>query len=354
MSPLLIAGRLTPPNVRLLEAARGLGAQARLLPPELAERRARPNETVLGRVDIRPGLDGVEPGLESLRRLEEAGVEVLNRADALLAAHDKLETATAAPRSGAAASVDAARAAGWRAARHRRSGRAQAAVRQLGHGCRALRHQEGVAAGVRAALDAAVVPCARRARPGAAAAARGRPARARRLRRGGRGDQPPGGARGVAHERRARGNACPRRAAAAGPPAGGGGCGGDRRRLRRRRPAPDPRRLRRARAERLRRLHRRLLAAALAMSSRTRSSRCSSPTWQSSRSGSAPPRTSSPSSADMGEICQVARLEGPRLRAFLFRRGERGGSLSTRCVAADMRGSGPHDRVCELRSGAAL
>jgi tetrahydromethanopterin:alpha-L-glutamate ligase len=94
MSPLLIAGRLTPPNVRLLEAARGLGAQARLLPPELAERRVRPNETVLGRVDIRTGLDGVEPGLESLRRLEEAGVEVLNRADALLAAHDKLETAT--------------------------------------------------------------------------------------------------------------------------------------------------------------------------------------------------------------------------------------------------------------------
>jgi hypothetical protein len=28
--------------------------------------------------------------------------------------------------------------------------------------------------------------------------------------------------------------------------------------------------------------------------------------------------------------------------------------LSTRCVAADMRGLGPHDRVCELRSRAAL
>jgi [lysine-biosynthesis-protein LysW]--L-2-aminoadipate ligase len=93
MSPLLIAGRLTPPNVGLLDAARALGAQARLLPPETAERRARPNETVLGRVDVRPGLDGVEPGLESLRKLEQAGVPVLNRADALLAAHDKLETA---------------------------------------------------------------------------------------------------------------------------------------------------------------------------------------------------------------------------------------------------------------------
>ncbi len=93
MCPLLIAGRLTPPNIGLLEAARGLGAQARLLPAELAERRAHSNEIVLGRVDVRPGLDGVEPGLESLLRLERAGVEVLNRADALLAAHDKLETA---------------------------------------------------------------------------------------------------------------------------------------------------------------------------------------------------------------------------------------------------------------------
>jgi [lysine-biosynthesis-protein LysW]--L-2-aminoadipate ligase len=93
VSGLLIAGRLTPPNVGLLDAARELGAQARLLPPETAARRVRPNETVLGRVDVRPGLDGVEPGLESLRRLEQAGVEVLNRADALLAAHDKLETA---------------------------------------------------------------------------------------------------------------------------------------------------------------------------------------------------------------------------------------------------------------------
>jgi len=100
MSPLLIAGRLTPPNVRLLGAARELGAQARLLPPESAEDHARPNETVLGRVDVRAELDGVEPGLESLRRLERAGLEVLNRADALLAAHDKLETATRLRRAG--------------------------------------------------------------------------------------------------------------------------------------------------------------------------------------------------------------------------------------------------------------
>jgi RimK family alpha-L-glutamate ligase len=91
--PLLVVGRLTPPNIGLLSAARGLGVQARLLPPETAERRARPNEIVLGRIDVRQGLDGVEPGLDSLRRLEAASFCVLNRAEALLAAHDKLETA---------------------------------------------------------------------------------------------------------------------------------------------------------------------------------------------------------------------------------------------------------------------
>ena len=100
MCPLLIAGRLTPPNIGLLEAARELGVQARLLPPEMAERRVHGNETVLGRVDVRQELDGVEPGLESLLRLERAGVEVLNPADALLAAHDKLETARRLARYG--------------------------------------------------------------------------------------------------------------------------------------------------------------------------------------------------------------------------------------------------------------
>jgi RimK family alpha-L-glutamate ligase len=98
--PLLVVGRLTPPNIGLLSAARSLGVQARLLPPETAERRARPNEIVLGRIDVRPGLDGVEPGLDSLRRLEAAGFCVLNRADAVLAAHDKLETARRLRRRG--------------------------------------------------------------------------------------------------------------------------------------------------------------------------------------------------------------------------------------------------------------
>jgi len=98
--PLLVVGRLTPANVRLVSAARGLGVAARLLPPEAAERRARLGETVLGRIDVLEGLDGVEPGLDSLRLLEAAGFCVLNRADAILAAHDKLETARRLRRHG--------------------------------------------------------------------------------------------------------------------------------------------------------------------------------------------------------------------------------------------------------------
>jgi RimK family alpha-L-glutamate ligase len=91
--PLLVAGDLTPSNVALLDAAREMGVRARLLPPETAARRARPDDVVLGRLDVLPTLDGVERGLESLAHLEASGVRVLNRVDALLAAHDKLETA---------------------------------------------------------------------------------------------------------------------------------------------------------------------------------------------------------------------------------------------------------------------
>ena len=95
MSGLLIAGRLTPVNVALHEACGRVGVRSRLLPVELAAERVTPGEVVLGRVDVQPTLDGPEPGLGALRVLEESGAVVLNRADALLRAHDKLETAHA-------------------------------------------------------------------------------------------------------------------------------------------------------------------------------------------------------------------------------------------------------------------
>ena len=64
-----------------------------LLSPRAALRSLTVGDVALARLDIRRTLDGVEPGLWTLRRLEQRGVQVLNRADALLAMHDKLLTA---------------------------------------------------------------------------------------------------------------------------------------------------------------------------------------------------------------------------------------------------------------------
>jgi RimK family alpha-L-glutamate ligase len=80
-------------NRGLLEAAATLGLDAVVVPPEQAAARLRTGDVALGRLDVLATLDGPEPGLEALRRLEEKGVRILNRAGALLAAHDKLATA---------------------------------------------------------------------------------------------------------------------------------------------------------------------------------------------------------------------------------------------------------------------
>jgi ribosomal protein S6--L-glutamate ligase len=89
----IVAGRLTPTNRRLIEAARRRGQDAGLLGPVEARRLLRPGDVALGRLDVRPGLDGVEPGLEVLGELEARALDVRNGPAALLAAHDKLLTA---------------------------------------------------------------------------------------------------------------------------------------------------------------------------------------------------------------------------------------------------------------------
>ncbi|HET7045477.1 MAG TPA: ATP-grasp domain-containing protein [Gaiellaceae bacterium] len=93
MRPLVITGRLSPANVALLRSCRGLGVGAQLLPPDVAAARAPATAIILGRVDVLPSVDGIEPGLNELRSLERRGLRVLNGAETLRAAHDKRRTA---------------------------------------------------------------------------------------------------------------------------------------------------------------------------------------------------------------------------------------------------------------------
>jgi RimK family alpha-L-glutamate ligase len=89
----IVARNLNSTNEGLLEAAATLGLDTLVLPPEEAAGRLRAGDLALARLDVLPTLDGPEPGLETLRSLEEKGVLVLNRAGGLLRAHDKLMTA---------------------------------------------------------------------------------------------------------------------------------------------------------------------------------------------------------------------------------------------------------------------
>lgn len=80
-------------NAEIVAAWRALGIEAALVGPDRIGRWLRVGDVALGRLDILPTLDGVEPGLLELLWLERRGLRVLNRASALAAAHDKLLTA---------------------------------------------------------------------------------------------------------------------------------------------------------------------------------------------------------------------------------------------------------------------
>jgi RimK family alpha-L-glutamate ligase len=60
--------------------------------PQLAAERAHPGDLVVGRLDVRPTLDGVQRGLGRLLQIRGRGIRVVNDADALVASHDKLAT----------------------------------------------------------------------------------------------------------------------------------------------------------------------------------------------------------------------------------------------------------------------
>jgi RimK family alpha-L-glutamate ligase len=94
----IVAQRRTATNIALAAAA-PRGVDARILLPEQAAS-LQPGAVALGRLDVVDGLDGVEDGLWALGSLAARGVVVLNRAGALLAAHDKLLTAKVLQRAG--------------------------------------------------------------------------------------------------------------------------------------------------------------------------------------------------------------------------------------------------------------
>jgi len=71
---LTVAERRNPPNVGHRDAAERVGLACRLLPSELVATRTRPQDLVLGRVDVARSLTGPEFGSGVLRRHEETGI----------------------------------------------------------------------------------------------------------------------------------------------------------------------------------------------------------------------------------------------------------------------------------------
>jgi len=88
----IVSTHATNTNLRLADAA-PRGTRSFVIAPDDALRELDGRDAVLGRLDVRPTLDGVEDGLVQLEALERRGVAMLNAPLALLLAHDKLATA---------------------------------------------------------------------------------------------------------------------------------------------------------------------------------------------------------------------------------------------------------------------
>lgn len=95
-----IVSREPTPTTAALARARVDGAELVPMTPLEALARLGPGDAALGRLDVKPTLDGVDDGLWALGVLAARGVTVLNGAGALLAAHDKLLTARILRRAG--------------------------------------------------------------------------------------------------------------------------------------------------------------------------------------------------------------------------------------------------------------
>lgn len=88
----VIGGSANETNPLLVEAWRAAGIDAWLLSPQEASGRLGAGDVALVRLDVRPALDGVEPGFGVAAALGREGLRVLNRPEALIGTHDKLET----------------------------------------------------------------------------------------------------------------------------------------------------------------------------------------------------------------------------------------------------------------------
>lgn len=90
----LVAHKHNETNLKLVEAAPP-GVDFEIVSPTGALSLLGPGDAALARLDVLPSLDGIEPGVWEVGRLEAEGVHVLNRVRTLLATHDKLQTTRA-------------------------------------------------------------------------------------------------------------------------------------------------------------------------------------------------------------------------------------------------------------------
>ena len=88
----LVAHHESETNLRLVEAA-PLGVQAEIIRPSRMRGWLGKGDAALARLDVLRSLDGMETGSFEVGLLENDGISVLNPLSALMATHDKLQTA---------------------------------------------------------------------------------------------------------------------------------------------------------------------------------------------------------------------------------------------------------------------
>jgi ribosomal protein S6--L-glutamate ligase len=100
MPRVAVIGNPTRTTDLLVGAWLAAGIRASVMTPERALATLEAGDVALFRLDVLPTLDGIEPGLDVFPALEQRGVRVLNRPEALLAVHDKLRTFAALTAAG--------------------------------------------------------------------------------------------------------------------------------------------------------------------------------------------------------------------------------------------------------------